>query len=402
MRNNWSQHKHCESNVQPFLQSYMSWHPLFPDNKASAQLQQGHDYSLQIPINPHRHMSIYNGGRMVIQIKYYYSFPRPPAHKIIVWGSDSFTAFTFGLKLIELELKVNQIKPVLFSDICLYLLNPFTTNSLSFSQCSSSWADRTKSWQDGCVTGKTNHTLQNWEAQRQYCFLCYTLFESTLIRSHCLVSVIYTSRKALEAAGQRATALHFSVGTFWRGVDTADSGGAASAVRLCVNMCQFILALLPWVYQTWQKPCTHRGVCTFFNRRGFCRAICVCRGIIKLAGDLQTRGMQYCKWYQYQVNTRPVSLILIPIRILYTDKSSLCTFLVGLDAIHSLWDDRWLPQSSAERVPLTAALGNGNGREEEKEEEQSVQPRCERSSVCKDMTSLWWNRCKLAPSECQE
>lgn len=220
-----------------------------------------------MPVNPHRDTSMYNGGRMVIQMKYYYSFPGLPAHKIIVWGSDSFTAFTFGPKLIELELKVNQIKPVLFSDICLYLLNPFTTNSLSFSRCSSSWADRTKSRQEGCVTGKTNHTLQNWEAQR-YCFPCaaqdgYTLFESTLIRSHCLVSVIYTSHKAVEAAGQRATALHFSVGTFWRCVDTADGGGAASAVRLCVNMCHFILALLPWVYQTWQKPCTHRGVYNF-------------------------------------------------------------------------------------------------------------------------------------------
>lgn len=37
--------------------------------------------------------------------------------------------------------------------------------------------------------------------------------------------------------------------------------------------------------------------------------------------------------------------------------------------------------------------------EEEKEEEQSVQHRCERSSVCKDMSSLRWNRCKLAPTE---
>lgn len=164
MRKNWSQHKHGESSVQPFLHSNMSQHPVFPDTKASAQLQQGHDYSLQMPINPHRHMSIYNGDRMVIQIKYYNSFPGLPAHKTIVWGSDSFTPFTFGPKLIELELKVNQIKPVLFSDICLYVLNPFTTNSLSFSQSSSSWADRTKSLQEGCVTGKTNHTSRNWEA----------------------------------------------------------------------------------------------------------------------------------------------------------------------------------------------------------------------------------------------
>lgn len=306
-------------------------------------------------------MSIYNGGGIVTQKKYYYSFPALPARKTIVWGSDAFIAFAFGPKLIELELKVNQIKPVLFSDICLYLLNPFTTNSLSFSQCSSSWADRTKSRQEGCATGKTNHTLRNWEAQR-YCFPCagqdgYTLFESTLIQSHCLVSVVYTGRKALEAAGQRATALHFSVGTLWRCVDTADGGGAASAVRLCVNMCRFILALLPRVYQTWQKPCTHRRVCTFFTGGAPAGLYSVRRGIIKLARDLQTRGMWYCKWYQYQVNTTPVSLILIPIQILYTDKSSLCTFVVGLTAIHFLCNDQRSHQLSAERVPLSAALG---------------------------------------------
>lgn len=258
------------------------------------------------------------------------------------------------------------------------------------------------------MTGKTNCTLLNWEAQR-YCFPCagqdgYTLFESTLIRSHCLVSVIYTSRKALEAAGQRATALHFSFGTFWRCVDTADSGRAASTVRLCVNKCHFILALLPWVYQTWQKPCTHQGVCTFFNRRGFCRAICVRRGIIKLAGDLQTRGMQYCKWYQYQVNTRPVSLILIPIQILYTDKSSLCTFLTGpLPSTFSVMiSDRISRQQNMSIwLLLSASLSHVTAWQHEDEEgEQSVQPRCERSS--EDMSSLWWNGCMLEPTQRRE
>lgn len=99
----------------------------------------------------------------------------------------------------------------------------------------------------------------------------------------------------------------------------------------------------------------------------------------------------------------------IPIQTFYLWKSNNFFYWCEITtdgALLSLCRDLWSHQLFAERVSLTGARGateshDGTTTEQGRRRGKVWSARCERSSVCKDMSLPWWKGCKLPASERQ-